>query len=87
MDVMTVVRTRVTADGRVSVPAQIRQRLGAGPGSVLVWEHRGNAVVIRKAYSSADIHRAIFSKGPTHRPLSELNDGIRRHMANRYARR
>lgn len=87
MGATTIARTRLAADGRVSVPAQIRQRLGVDPGSVLVWQQHGDAVIIRKAYSSVDIHRALFTKEPTRRPLSALDDGIRQRVRKRYASR
>jgi bifunctional DNA-binding transcriptional regulator/antitoxin component of YhaV-PrlF toxin-antitoxin module len=71
------------------VPAKVRQRLGVGPGSVIEWHEEGGRVVVRKAgqYSSADIHRALFSKAPRRRTLGQLRAGIRQHMKRRHAGR
>ena len=86
---MALAQSRVTAQGQVSVPAKVRQRLGVGPGSVLVWDEAGDQVVVKKAglHSSQDIHRALFSKAPRRRSVRELKQGIRRHIQKRHARR
>jgi AbrB family looped-hinge helix DNA binding protein len=87
---MALAHTKVTAQGQVSVPAKVRQRLGVGPGSVLEWEEDGDRVVVRKAgrYSSEDIHRVLSSKvPPTRRSLEEIKNGIRQHIRKRHASR
>ena len=87
---MALAHTKVTAQGQVSVPAKVRQRLGIGPGSVLEWDEQGDQVVVRKAgrYSSEDIHRVLFSKvPPTRKTLEEMKDGIHQHIRNRHASR
>lgn len=73
----------------MSVPVQVRRRLGVGPGSLLEWDEDGNAVVVRRAgqYSSVEIHQALFGhERPASRSLSELKAGIRRHVRRRHAR-
>jgi AbrB family looped-hinge helix DNA binding protein len=86
---MALAHSKVTAQGQVSVPAKVRQRLGVGPGSVLEWDDDGERVIVRKAgrYSSEDIHRALFSKTPRRRTIDEMKGGIRRHIRKRHARR
>ena len=86
---MSLPQSKVTAQGQISVPAEIRRKLGIGPGSVLEWDQDGEKVVVRKAgkYSSEDIHRAIFAKRPKARTLEELKQGIRRHVRNKHAGR
>jgi AbrB family looped-hinge helix DNA binding protein len=86
---MAIAHSKVTAQGQVSVPAKVRQRLGVGPGSVLEWDEDGDRVVVRRAgrYSSEDVHRALFAKRPRRRTLRQLKDGIRRHIARRHAGR
>jgi AbrB family looped-hinge helix DNA binding protein len=82
-------RSRVTAQGQVSVPAAVRRKLGIGPGSLLEWNEEGNAVVVRRSgrYSSLDIHRAVFgSEEVLPRSVAELREGIRKHVRERYAR-
>ena len=86
---MALAHSKVTAQGQVSVPAKVRQRLGVGPGSVLEWDEDGDRVVVRKAgrYSSEDIHRVLFAKTPRHRTVQEMKNGIRQHVKKRHARR
>lgn len=86
---MALAHSKVTAQGQVSVPAKVRQRLGVGPGSVLEWEEEGDRVIVRRAgrYSSEDIHRALFSKAPRRRTLDEMKGGIRQYVTKRHARR
>ena len=82
-------QSKVTAQGQISVPAEIRRKLGIGPGSVLEWQEEGEKVVVRKAgrFSSEDIHRALFAKPPKPRKLEDLKEGIRRHMRGKHAGR
>jgi len=86
---MTIAQSRVTAQGQISVPIDVRRKLGVGPGSVLEWEEDGDRIVVRRAgrFSSEDIHRALFgAKAPQPRSVDELKEGIRRYARKRYAR-
>jgi AbrB family looped-hinge helix DNA binding protein len=85
---MAIAQSKVTAQGQISVPADVRRKLGIGPGSVLEWEEDGDKIVIRRAgrYTSEDIHRAVMgSRTPRRRSLTELKEGIRRYVRRRYA--
>jgi len=86
---MSLPQSKVTAQGQISVPAEIRRKLGIGPGSILEWDEDGERVVVRKAgrYSSEEIHRALFTKKPKPLKLADLKDSIRRHMREKHARR
>jgi AbrB family looped-hinge helix DNA binding protein len=86
---MAIPQSKVTAQGQISVPAEIRRKLGIGPGSVLEWHEEGGQVIVRKAgqYTSEDIHRALFPTPPTPHTLEEMKEGIRRHLRTKHARR
>jgi len=87
---MTLAQSKVTAQGQISVPAEVRRKLGLGPGSVLEWVEEGNEIVIRRAgrYSSEDVNHALFPSGPAKaRSLEKLKDGIRKAVRKRHARR
>ena len=86
---MTIAHSKLTAQGQISVPAEVRRRLGVGPGSILEWEEEGEKIVVRRAgrYTSEDVHRALFAEAPEPRTLEELEDGARRYVKGRYARR
>ena len=82
-------QSKVTAQGQISVPAEIRRKLGIGPGSVLEWDAEDDRVVVRKAgrYTSEDIHRALFKTPPKPRTLADLKQGIAERMRKKHARR
>jgi antitoxin PrlF len=87
---MPIAHSKLTAQGQISVPAEVRRRLGVGPGSVLEWDADGEQIVVRRSgrASSQDIHRAVFPDGPPkRRSLAELKDGIRRYVRRRHASR
>jgi len=85
---MRVAQSRLTGQGQISVPAEVRRRLGLGPGSVLEWEVEDGQVVVRRAgrHSFEEIHRALFPRKPKARSLAELKEGIRHHLRKRHAR-
>jgi AbrB family looped-hinge helix DNA binding protein len=86
---MAIAYSKLTAQGQISVPKEVRRRLGIGPGSVLEWEEEGERIVVRRSgrYTSEDVHRALFEKAPEPRTLEELKDGVRQSVKNRHARR
>ena len=87
---MALARSKVTTQGQISVPAEVRRRLGVGPGSILEWEEEGERIVVRRAakYTWDEVHRAVFPDGPPKpRSLAELKQGIRQYARERYARR
>ena len=87
---MTLARSKITAQGQISVPAEVRRKLGLGPGSVLEWNEEGEKIVVRRSarYNWEDVHRALFPDGPPKpRTLAELKQGIKRHVLGRNARR
>jgi AbrB family looped-hinge helix DNA binding protein len=86
---MPIAHSKLTAQGQISVPADVRRRLGIGPGSVLEWEEDGGKIFVRRAgrFSSKDIHDAIFGgQKPEPRTLEELKAGIGAYARKRYAR-
>jgi AbrB family looped-hinge helix DNA binding protein len=87
---MGLANSKVTAQGQISVPAEIRRKLGIGPGSVLEWDEVGGNIVVRRAgrFTSEDIRRVLFPDGPP-APLTikELKEGIRGYIRERHARR
>jgi AbrB family looped-hinge helix DNA binding protein len=86
---MGIAHSKVTAQGQISVPADVRRKLGIGPGSVLEWEAEGDRIVVRRVgrYSSEEIHQALFGASkPKARSFDELKEGIRSYVRKRHAR-
>lgn len=89
---MSLAQSKLTAQGQISVPAEVRRKLGLGPGSVLEWDEDNGRIIVRRVgrYSSEDVHAAVF--GITAKPirpktLTELREGIRRAVRKRHASR
>jgi len=86
---MSSIQSKVTAQGQISVPAEVRRQLAVGPGSVLVWEWRDGEFVVRRAgkCSSEDIHAALFGPmKPGKAKATDVKAGIRKYMRQRRAR-
>ncbi len=86
---MAIVQSKLTTQGQISVPAEVRKKLGLGPGSVLQWEEDGDRMIVRRVgqFSSEDIHAAVFGgKKPQPKTLGELKQGIRDQIRKRHAR-
>src|SRR5437667_183547 len=87
---MAIAQSKLTAQGQISVPAEVRRKLGVGPGSVLEWAEEGEKIVVRRAarYTSEEVHRALFPhRRPQPRTLEEMKEGVRRHVRGRRASR
>jgi len=85
---MALAQSRVTAQGQISIPAEVRRRLAVGPGAILEWDEQGGSIIVRRAtrFSSESIHDAIFGKRPVARKLHELKAGIAEAMRRKHAR-
>ena len=86
---MKLAQSRLTAQGQISVPAEVRKRLELVPGSVLEWDAEGDLVTVRRVgkHTCEDVHAALFSSPPRPRSPAELKEGIRQHVRARHARR
>ena len=85
---MAIAQSKVTAQGQISVPAEIRKKLGVGPGSILEWDELDNAVVVRRAgrYSSKDVHLALFPEKASKKGPPDVKNAIRKYIRKRHAR-
>ena len=86
---MTLAHSKLTAQGQISVPANVRRKLGLGPGSVLEWDDDGEKIVVRRVgrYTSEEVHRSVFPALPKPRTLTDLKEGVRRYIKRRRASR
>jgi antitoxin PrlF len=84
---MPIAQSKVTAQGQISVPAEVRKKLGVGPGSVLEWYEQDGAVVVRRAgrFTSSDVHQALFPKIRKGTQALDVKDAIRRYIRKRHA--
>lgn len=86
---MAHLQSKLTAQGQISVPAEVRRRLGVGPGSILVWEPRDGDFIVRRAgrSSSADVHAALFGgEPPAEGQVTDAKAGVRKYIRRQHAR-
>ncbi len=85
---MVIAQSKLTAQGQISIPAEVRKKLGIGPGSVLEWEERDDEIVVRRAgkHTSSEVHAALFDEHNA-KPRVPVKEGIRAYMQKKHARR
>jgi AbrB family looped-hinge helix DNA binding protein len=86
---MPLAQSKITAQGQLSVPVEVRKKLGIGPGAVLEWNEENGQVVVRRAgrNSSSEIHQTLFPHGPPPiKTVTAMDEGIRRLVRKRHAR-
>jgi AbrB family looped-hinge helix DNA binding protein len=88
VSVENVAQSKITAQGQISVPAEVRKKLGVGPGSILEWDEHNDGVLVRRAgrYSSADVHAALFPEKMPKKGRADVKNGIRRYIRDKHAR-
>jgi AbrB family looped-hinge helix DNA binding protein len=87
---MAAVTSKVTTQGRTTVPAAVRRKLGIGSDAILEWNEEGGKIFVRRTaqFSSEDIHRALFPrKRPEAHTIAEMKEGVRRRVKERNALR
>lgn len=87
---MALARSRLTSQGQISVPAEVRRRLGVGPGNVIEWDEQDGQIVVRRSgkWTFEEMHAHLFPDGPPPRKTDEeLKEGVRQHMREKHARR
>jgi antitoxin PrlF len=87
---MPLAQSKLTAQGQISVPAEVRKRLGVGPGAILEWDERGGEVVVRRAgrHTSAQVHEVLFAGGkPKPKAPVNVKEGIKKYIREKHARR
>jgi AbrB family looped-hinge helix DNA binding protein len=84
---MVIAKSKVTRQGQISVPAEVRRDLGIQTGSELIWERQDNGdyVVRLKRATLDDLHRLL---GPSAIRLTdeELREARRGFAASRIER-
>jgi antitoxin PrlF len=85
---MAIAQSKLTTQGQISVPAEIRRKLGLRPGSVMEWDESGGEVVVRRAgqYTSAQVHEALFGANQAPKSKVGVKEGIRKHIRQRHER-
>lgn len=85
---MNAPKSKITAQGQISVPADIRKKLGVGPGSTLEWVEEDGKVFVKRAGGATweDVHKAAFPEGPPSGPPVDVKEAIRTYIRKKHAR-
>ena len=86
---MKIATSRITAQGQISVPLEVRKRLGLVPGATIEWDVEDEKVVVKRAgkYTLDDAHKVPFPNGPpATRTLEELKEGLAGYIRAKHAR-
>jgi bifunctional DNA-binding transcriptional regulator/antitoxin component of YhaV-PrlF toxin-antitoxin module len=83
---MPIAHSKLTAQGKTSVPEQVRKKLGLRSGSVMEWDESGGEVTVRRAgqYTSARVHEALFGAARARKAKVVTKEGIRRYVRQRH---
>jgi AbrB family looped-hinge helix DNA binding protein len=84
---MFVAMSKVTSQGQISVPAEVRRDLGIRSGTELIWDRRENGeyVVRSKRFTLTDLHQIVGA--PTvHLSDEELREARGEFLASRMKR-
>jgi AbrB family looped-hinge helix DNA binding protein len=85
---MAIAQSKLTAQGPISIPAEVRKKLGVGPGSVIEWEEQDAEIVVRRAgkHTSSEVHTALFGADQQVFPVA-AKEGVRAYIRKKHARR
>ena len=82
-------QSKITSQGQISVPKQVRDKLGVAPGSILEWDEVDGKIVVRRKgkYSFEDMRKRLFgSRKPKRQTLAQLKKGITEYIGRQHAR-
>jgi bifunctional DNA-binding transcriptional regulator/antitoxin component of YhaV-PrlF toxin-antitoxin module len=84
---MKLSQSRITAQGQISVPVEVRRRLALVPGSVLEWGAEQDHITVRRvgSHSFEELHHTLFPLEPPARSLVDLKNGVRQYVRFRHA--
>jgi bifunctional DNA-binding transcriptional regulator/antitoxin component of YhaV-PrlF toxin-antitoxin module len=84
---MSLARSRITAQGQVSIPVNIMRQFGLAPGEVINWGTLAGHLVIEKAgqYSLEDVRKALKLPKGIRRTEDEIREGVKARIRTKHA--
>lgn len=70
-------RSTISSKGQITVPVEIRERLGLVPGTGIEFELRDEEVLLRKGTSDSHPVDRVWSTLRLERPVDEILDEMR----------
>ena len=84
---MLIAMSKVTKQGQISVPVEVRRDLGIRPGTELIWDRKENGeyMVRPKRLTLADLHEMVGAPA-VHLTDQEIREARREFLASRMKR-
>jgi AbrB family looped-hinge helix DNA binding protein len=78
----------VTSKGQITIPKEVRERLGLEAGDRVVFVVQSDRDVLLKPAKTdvRDLHGMLYRRGQRPRGIEEMDDGIARSIAERHGR-
>ena len=70
-------RSTISSKGQVTVPVEVRERLGLVPGTPIEFELREEGLLLRKGISDEHPVDRVWATLPLRRPVDEILDEMR----------
>lgn len=70
-------KSTISSKGQITVPAEVRERLGLDPGTIVVFELRDDGVLLRKGSPGEHPVDRVFGTLKLPRPVDALLDEMR----------
>ncbi len=70
-------KSTISSKGQVTVPVEIREKLGLSPGTVVEFKLSNGAALLRKGSSRLHPVDQVYGKLKLRRPVDELLDEMR----------
>jgi bifunctional DNA-binding transcriptional regulator/antitoxin component of YhaV-PrlF toxin-antitoxin module len=86
---MSLARSRITAQGQISIPVSVMRQFGLAPGEVINWDTLEGHLIIEKAgqYSLEDVQSALRLPKGLHKSEAEIREGIEARIRTKHAGR
>ena len=86
---MSLARSRITAQGQVSIPVSVMRQFGLAPGEVITWDTLEGHLTLEKAgrYSLADVQSVLKLPEGLHKSDTEVREGIKARIRAKHAGR
>jgi AbrB family looped-hinge helix DNA binding protein len=70
-------RSTISSKGQITVPVEVRERLGLVPGTPIEFELREEGLLLRKGISGEHPVDRVWATLPFKRPVDEILDEMR----------
>jgi AbrB family looped-hinge helix DNA binding protein len=80
---------KVTSKGQITIPQDVRERLGLEAGDRVVFVVQSDRDVVLKPAKTdvRELHGMLYRKGQRRHSIEEMDEGIARSLAEKHGRR